>query len=98
MEYTPDPEALRGYHKKMHYRLGGHYENSYLKLNGEQLKDYGISFGVGLPFRNTKSSFNLACELGRRGTMENNLIRENYAVLSFSVTLHDFWFYKQKYD
>jgi hypothetical protein len=98
LEIVPDPEALKGYLKHMAYRLGGHFQNSYLKLEGEQLKDYGISFGVGLPLRNTKSSFNLACELGRRGTMENNLIRENYMFLSFSVTLHDFWFMKRKFD
>ncbi len=98
LEFTPDPEALRGYHKRIAYRLGGHYQNSYLKIQGEQLKDYGISFGVGLPLRNTKSSFNLAFEAGRRGTLENNLIRENYMFLSFSVTLHDFWFIKRKFD
>ena len=86
IEIVPDPEALKGYHKRMAYRLGGHYQNSYLQLEGEQLKDYGISFGVGLPLRNAKSSFQLACEAGRRGALENNLIRENYVFLSFSVT------------
>jgi hypothetical protein len=78
--------------------LGGHYQNSYLKIEDEQLKDYGISFGVGLPLRNRKSSFNLAIEAGRRGTLENSMIRENYMFLSFSVTLHDFWFMKRKFD
>jgi hypothetical protein len=97
-EIIPDPEALRGYHKKISYRIGGHYQNLYLQINEEQLKDYGISFGVGLPLRNPKSSFNLAVEGGRRGTLENDLIRENYMFLSFSVTLHDFWFVKRKYD
>ena len=98
LEIIPDPEALKGYHKRIAYRFGGHYQNSYLKLEGEQLKNYGISFGVGLPLRNTKSSFNMALEAGRRGTLENNLIRENYMFLSFSVTLHDFWFVKRKFD
>jgi hypothetical protein len=98
LEIIPDPEALRGYHKLIAIRLGGHYQNSYLKVENEQLKDYGISFGVGLPLRNRKSSFNLAIEGGRRGTLENSLIRENYMFLSFSVTLHDFWFMKRKFD
>lgn len=98
VEYVPDYKALRGYHKRMAYRAGGYFENSYLKLQDEQLKDYGISFGVGLPLRNTRSTFNLAFNAGRRGTLENNLIRENYMFLSFSVTLYDFWFMKRKYD
>ena len=97
-EYVPDRQALRGYHNRMAYRAGGYFENSYLQLEGEQLKDYGISFGVGLPLRNTRSTFNLAVNAGRRGTLENNLIRENYMFLSFSVTLYDFWFMKRKYD
>jgi hypothetical protein len=98
LEVTPNPDAFRGYHKRIHYRLGGHYENSYLQLQGEQLKDYGIGFGVGLPFRNTKTSFNFAWDVGRRGTLNNNLIEENYMFFSFSVTLHDFWFLQRKFD
>jgi len=98
LEITPNPEAFRGYHKRIHYRMGGHYENSYLQLQGEQLKDYGISFGVGLPFKNTKTSFNFAVDMGKRGTLNNNLIEENYKFFSFSVTLHDFWFLKRKFD
>ena len=98
VEYVPDSRALRGYHKRIAYRAGGYFENSYLQLQDEQLKDYGISFGVGLPLRNTRSTFNIAFNAGRRGTLENNLIRENYMFLSFSVTLYDFWFMKRKYD
>lgn len=98
LELIPDPMALKGYHKRMAYRLGGHLTNSYLRLEGEQLKDYGISFGVGLPLKNTRSTFNFAVEGGRRGTLENNLILENYLFVSFSVTLHDFWFIKRKFD
>jgi len=98
LEITPNPSAMRGYYNRIHYRAGGHHENLYLEINGQQLKDYGISFGAGLPLRSTKSSFNIACEIGQRGTLENNLIRENYVFLSFNVTLHDFWFLKRKYD
>jgi len=96
LEIIPNPEALKGYLNFIALRLGGHYQNSYLRIQGEQLKDYGMSFGLGLPLRNGKSSFNLACELGRRG--EKSLIRENYVFLSFSVTLYDFWFVQRKYD
>jgi len=98
LEFTPDPTAMRGYYNRIHYRAGAHYENLYLKLNNEQLTDYGISFGAGFPLRNTRSSFNFACEVGKRGTIENNLIKENYVFLSFNVTLHDFWFLKRRYD
>jgi hypothetical protein len=98
LQFTPNPRALRGYYNLISLRAGGHYTNSYLLIHGEQLKDYGISFGVGLPLRGGKSSFNLAFELGSRGSLENNLILENYKFVSFSITLHDIWFYKRKFD
>lgn len=97
-EITPDPEALRGYYNKINYRLGAYYSSYYLELRNHQLKDYGITFGVGLPFKNSKTSFNFAVELGQRGTTEDNLIRERYANLLISVTLHDVWFLKRKFD
>ena len=98
VEVTPDNKTLREYWKRMHYRLGGYYENSYLQFRGHQLNDSGISFGLGLPFKGDKTSFNLACNIGNRGTLDNNLIHEKYLFLSFSITLHDFWFYKRKYE
>jgi hypothetical protein len=97
-EYTPDVEALRGYLKLMTYRLGGYYSNSYLEVNGHQLKDYGITFGVGLPIKSRKTSFNVAFTLGSRGTTDFNLVQENYGIITFNITLHDLWFYKRKFD
>lgn len=98
MEYTPDYKALRGYFNKVHYRLGGYYSNSYLRIHEEQLTDYGITFGIGLPLRGLKSTFNLGMVLGQRGTLENNLIKENYGMIHINFTLHDFWFFKRKFD
>ncbi|HER08135.1 MAG TPA: hypothetical protein ENO20_04425 [Bacteroides sp.] len=98
VEFTPDVEALRGYHKLMTYRVGGYHSNYYLMVNGHQLEDNGITFGVGLPVRSLKSSFNVAFTLGTRGTTDDNLIKENYGIITFNVTLHDLWFRKRRYD
>jgi len=97
-EYTPDVEALRGYHKLITYRLGGYYSNYYLQVNEHQFADYGITFGVGLPVRTLKSSINVAFTLGTRGTTEYNLVKENYGIITFNVTLHDLWFRKRRFD
>jgi len=98
VEYTPDINALRGFHNLISYRIGGYYYNTYLEVNGQPLKDYGINFGVGLPIRSKRTSFNVACTLGSRGTTEFNLVKENYGIITFNVTLHDLWFYKRKFD
>ena len=82
----------------MTYRLGGYYSNYYLQVNDIQLEDYGITFGVGLPIRTVKSSINVAFTLGTRGTTEYNLVKENYGIVTFNVTLHDLWFRKRRFD
>lgn len=97
-EYIPDAEALRGYHKFMTYRLGGYYSNYYLQVNGQQLEDYGMTFGLGLPVKSLKSSINVAFTLGTRGTTEHDLVKENYGIITFNVTLHDLWFRKRRFD
>lgn len=98
IEYIPDYNAFRGYYNLMSYRIGGYINDSYVKVGDYQLKDYGITFGVGLPMGKTKSSMNIAATFGTRGTTDNNLVKENYGIITFSVTLHDLWFYKRKYD
>ena len=97
-ELLPDASAIRGYHKLMTYRIGGYYSNSYLVVNEHQLKDYGMTFGLGFPIRTLKSSINVALTLGTRGTTEYNLVKENYGILTFNVTLHDLWFRKRRFD
>jgi hypothetical protein len=98
VEYLPNAQSLRGYHKLMSYRAGGYYSNSYLMVNGQQIEDYGITFGVGLPVKTLRSSINVAFTLGTRGTTEYNLVKENYGIITFNVTLHDLWFRKRRFD
>lgn len=98
VEWTPDREALRGYHKLMTYRVGGYYSDYYLQVHGQQLQDYGMTFGVGLPVRTLRSSANISFTLGTRGSTENNLVKENYGIITFNVTLHDLWFRKRRFD
>ncbi|MBN1596758.1 MAG: hypothetical protein JW894_00545 [Bacteroidales bacterium] len=105
-EFTPVPITNRqraSYIERMHYRIGAHYTNTYIKFNNTQITDYGISVGLGLPWRNPKklytySNFNLTYEYGIRGTTENQLIKEKYHIITIGFTLHDFWFHKPKYD
>jgi len=90
------------YLSRIDYRIGAKYYESYLKLMGKQLNGFGITFGFGLPVRSlaikgTKSMINVGFEIGRRGTLEQNLIRENYANFFFGVTIYETWFFKRRY-
>jgi hypothetical protein len=97
IQYTPDKNALRNYFKRINYRLGAYYKNGYLRFNEKNINDYGITFGFGLPLKYNKTKFNLAVLLGRKGTTQNNLIENNYAIINFGVTFYDFWFIQRKY-
>jgi hypothetical protein len=97
-EVVPDKYSIRNYFDKVAYRSGIKYEKSYLMLNGQQLNDIGISFGVGLPVYRSLSTINFSAEFGKRGTTSDNLVREFYTKLTLSVNLHDIWFIKRKFD
>lgn len=102
MEYIPDVVSPNNYYKRMRYRAGVKYGQSYIQLRDTQLKDFGITFGVGLPIpadRNGRpASLNISAEIGKRGTVDNNLISEVYGLISVQLSLRDFWFFPIKYD
>jgi len=97
-EYVPDKFSIRSYYRRIAYRGGLRYENSYIAINNQQIKDFGMSFGVGLPIYRSNSTVNISAEIGKRGSTKNNLIRENYAKLNFNVNLYDLWFIKRRFD
>lgn len=96
-EYTPKHNSVTSYWHRVKYRLGFRYENSYLEINNRSIKEFGISFGLGLPFRRSKSMVNFAFEFGNRGTVENNLVQENFFKFTFGLAIYERWFVKSKY-
>jgi len=97
-QFKPAFADVGSYLKRMQYRAGFRYSQTYLELKSTQLNEYAFSFGLGLPLRKTKSTFNLAAEFGRRGATNNGLIRDNFVRLSFGVSFVERWFIQRKYD
>ncbi|MBL7972345.1 MAG: hypothetical protein JNL03_12590 [Prolixibacteraceae bacterium] len=98
VEYIPEAASIRSYMKRVKYRAGLHHENSYLKLNNHQIREFGISFGAGFPFTKSKSTANFAIEFGKKGTTQDNLVRNNYTKFSLYLNLYDYWFVKRKFN
>lgn len=97
-EYFPDFTSTK-FLKRSVYRAGfntGTSPYSHLKT-GEQLKNVNLSFGIGLPLRNS-SFINIGYTAGRRGQKANGGILENYNKISIGFTLNDVWFVKNKMD
>lgn len=95
---------LVSYFGRMHYRVGFNYTLSQVFLNNRQLKDYGMSFGLGLPIAtgNSNTSINLGVNYGSLGTTDLGLVKEDYLGVFIGVTIspgfYDRWFLKRKYD
>lgn len=80
--------------EKVFYQAGLFYSDSYLKINGQQLKDMGLSLGVGFNSKRSTMSYMVGFEYGIRGTQENNLIQERYGKLTFTLSYKDLWYTK----
>ncbi len=96
-EYIPNHNSITSYWHKVRYRVGGRFENTYLEINNTPIKEFGISFGLGFPFRRSKSMLNFAFEFGNRGTVKNNLVQENFFKFTFGLSIYEKWFVKHKY-
>lgn len=85
-----------GYLQRITYRLGAYYCDDYLNINGNRLKEYGITCGFGLPTYEGKTLINLGFEWKRRAATPQELIRENYFNITLGVNFNEVWFWKRK--
>jgi len=79
----------------MRYRAGINLQESYFKVDGQvPPKNFGISFGVGLPLRTTNTMLNASFEYGKVG--DKTLLRQDYFKFTFNVVFNENWFFKRK--
>lgn len=97
-QFIPNNTSLSGYFQKVSYRVGFHYGKTYLQLHSHQLEDAGFTIGMGLPIARTKSCVHLGMEIGRRGTTSDNLIQENYFMITLGVSVLENWFIRRKFE
>ena len=96
--YIPNYNSFGNYFKRVVYRAGARFEQTGLNVNGQDINEFGISFGLGLPVGRLFSNMNLGFEIGRRGTTDFGLIQENFFNTFLSFSLNDRWFEKRLYD
>ena len=98
LQFTPDERGFNSFWNQVNYMAGFHYSNSFLQLRGNQLKEMGISAGLGIPIRRGLTTIRLMAEAGKRGTTDAGLLEEKYFRFTFGFSLSDRWFIKQRYD
>ena len=92
--YTPN---VRGnYFQRMTYRVGGHFNHDYIMARGNNVRDYGVSLGFGLPTPSSKTVINIGFEYKRRAAYPANLISENYFNITVGINFNEMWFWQNK--
>jgi len=96
-EYTPDFESVSSYLKRSTYRAGFSYQTTPYSISetSPYAVDMSVSIGAALPLRNL-SYLNISYQFGKRGTLSQNNLEEQYHRISIGLTLSDLWFVKQK--
>lgn len=104
-EYFPADRTtpIRKFFSFVKYRAGFSYGPSYINL-GQQMPEYTISVGAGIPLKLIRSSayetqasyLNTTIEFGNRGNSNSNL-RESFFRIGFGLSLSDLWFNRSKY-
>ena len=103
IQFAADPVSGQNYWGTVNFRTGVYYGKDYINPDGAGLKQYGVSFGAGLPIKkwsNYNQQFtvlNTALQFGKRGSSVNN-VTENYVQFTLGMSLSDLWFIKRRYD
>jgi hypothetical protein len=98
VQYASNGGYVDNFYERSNVQAGFYYGNSYLNINGYQLKDYGVTLGAGFSNKTGVLSMQFNMQLGQRGTTQNGLIKENYIQFGVTLSYRDFWYTKlQKY-
>lgn len=96
LEYKPN--VYGNYLQKISYRIGANYSSGILELRNNNLSQYGVSIGFGLPIKKQGTQVNISLEYGKLGTQKDNLIEKEYFRIGVSLSAKDRWFFKRKYQ
>lgn len=93
-QYVP---AIRGgYLRRINYRLGGYYSNDYIMVGSNNVREYGLSLGFGLPAPSSKTMINLSFDYRHREATPQTLVKENYFQVTLGVNINELWFWQNK--
>lgn len=97
-EYTPNRNDIRYYMRRVSYRVGAYYGDDYYCFNGNKISSYGLTLGMTLPVFRWYNGITVGMDIGQRGSLKNDLVRERYIGFSVGFNIFDVWFVKPKYE
>jgi len=97
-EYIPDKYSNYNLFDRVEYRIGCRYGESYALFGGDNVNEYGITFGVGIPMRRSRSRFSLLVDLSNRGNSNEGIPKETRLSIGDSLNLYDYLFIKRQFE
>lgn len=90
------PSLRGGYFSRIQYRVGGFANRDYLRVSGNNVREYGVTAGFGFPVPGFKTMVNLGFEWLHRQAHPAALIRENHLNITLGVNINELWFQKRR--
>lgn len=90
-EYRPQRVPGISFWEQIMFRVGLSYEMSQYKLKGNELKQYSVFGGFALPLSD-ENTIDFGFEYSVRGTIEDNLLEEQFIKINMGISLSDTWF------
>lgn len=95
--YIPNYNDITNYFNRLTFRAGLRYQETGMTINQEDIDEFGISFGLGIPAGRLMSNINLGVEYGQRGTTAANLVKEDFVNIFIGISFNDRWFIQRRY-
>ena len=98
VEFSKQQKIQNQFVEHRYFQLGAFLNNSYLQIRNKPINEIGFTAGMGGALSGSLL-YTLAAEVGRRGTTQANLIKENYVQLTIGLSFRDYLFSKgRKYN
>lgn len=92
--FIPAPRG--SYFKRVAYRAGAFWNRDYLRVQGNNVREYGVSVGAGLPVPGFKTIINVGFEWTHRQAYPASLVKENYLYVTLGINFNESWFRQSK--
>lgn len=96
-EKKPSSSLSAGFSDKLSYRAGWYMQNLYAQnASGHYATEYFLTAGVGLPFNRQLYILDIGLELGTRGTVNANRVRDTIVRMTMTLSAGEKWFQQRR--
>lgn len=96
-EKKPSASVSAGFSDKLSYRAGLYIQNLYAKNgSGNYATEYFMTVGIGLPFNRQTHILDIGLELGTRGTVSTNKVRDTIVRMTVTISSGEKWFQQRR--